>query len=87
VASLDGCGSLEWTDEMYMPDEFLEEPRGLLRIHASYVFDKPLSPATMLELAIATPPKNWSRQMHEEYAPEKGRSWVMHVFGRMYVGG
>jgi hypothetical protein len=77
---------LEWTDDMYMPDEFLENHRPPKEyMQGASDFDKPLSPETMLEISNHRYRQRVFLAKCMKSMRQKGRSWVMHIDTDEYV--
>lgn len=77
---------LEWTDDMYMPDEFLENRRPPPEyMQGASDFDKPLSTATMLEISNHRYRQRVFLAKCMKSMRQKGRSWVMHIDTDEYV--
>ena len=77
---------LEWTDDMYMPDEFLENQRPPPEyMQGASDFDKPLSLATMLEISNHRYRQRVFLAKCMKTMRKKDRSWVMHIDTDEYV--
>jgi hypothetical protein len=77
---------LEWTDDMYMPDEFLKKRQPPPEyMQGASDFDKPLSPAEMLEISNHRYRQRVFLAKCMKSMRQSGKSWVMHIDTDEYV--